>query len=517
MNKRAVLHLVSFMTLVVGLSIVGCALVSLLCGDARAVQLAFLESGGLAVALSLACVLLTRGDVNLARRDGFGVVTIGWILVAGVGALPYLFSGAIPNVVPAIFETVSGFTTTGSSVVADVESLPRGILFWRALTHWYGGMGVLVLCVAILPFLGVGGMQVYRAEMPGPFKDRLTPQIATTAKLLWGVYLLLTLAETLLLKWIGGMGWFDAVCHSFATVATGGFSTRNASLGAYDSAAIDVIATVFMFLAGVNFSLHHLALTRKPGCYFKDPEFRAYALLLLGGGLFLTFNAWAAGAASLGRCLPPIIFIMSAIWRCIWRSLLISAASVPEPLAMRCLRDAFFTGTSVMTTTGFCTADFDRWPDASRFVLLLMMFIGACAGSTGGGMKVVRVMVVVKSVLREIKVFMRPTAAIQVKLGGRPVEPDTVSHIGAFFMIFVIVFALASFLMTFYTGDLETATSSVIASLGNVGPGLNAVGPTQNYGAIPHGGQAVLIVCMLLGRLELYTVLMLFMPGLWKR
>ena len=344
-------------------------------------------------------------------------------------------------------------------------------------------MGVLVLCVAILPFLGVGGMQVYRAEMPGPFKDRLTPQIATTAKLLWGVYLLLTLAETLLLKWIGGMGWFDAVCHSFATVATGGFSTRNASLGAYDSAAIDVIATVFMFLAGVNFSLHHLALTRKPGCYFKDPEFRAYALLLLGGGLFLTFNAWAAGAASLGRC----------------------------------LRDAFFTGTSVMTTTGFCTADFDRWPDASRFVLLLMMFIGACAGSTGGGMKVVRVMVVVKSVLREIKVFMRPTAAIKVKLGSKPVEPDTVSHIGAFIMIFVIVFALASFLMTFYTGDLETATSSVIASLGNVGPGLNAVGPTQNYGAIPHGGQAVLIVCMLLGRLELYTVLMLFMPGLWKR
>ena len=349
MNKRAVLHLVSFMTLVVGLSIVGCALVSLLCGDARAVQLAFLESGGLAVALSLACVLLTRGDVNLARRDGFGVVTIGWILVAGVGALPYLFSGAIPNVVPAIFETVSGFTTTGSSVVADVESLPRGILFWRALTHWYGGMGVLVLCVAILPFLGVGGMQVYRAEMPGPFKDRLTPQIATTAKLLWGVYLLLTLAETLLLKWIGGMGWFDAVCHSFATVATGGFSTRNASLGAYDSAAIDVIATVFMFLAGVNFSLHHLALTRKPGCYFKDPEFRAYALLLLGGGLFLTFNAWAAGAASLGRC----------------------------------LRDAFFTGTSVMTTTGFCTADFDRWPDASRFVLLLMMFIGGGSSLPG--------------------------------------------------------------------------------------------------------------------------------------
>lgn len=483
MNKRAVIHLVSLMTLVVGLTILACALVSRVCGDPSAVQFAFVKSGALVAVLSLAGTWFTRGGVALARRDGFGVVTIGWLLVACVGALPYLFSGAIPEFIPAVFETVSGFTTTGSSVVADVESLPRGILFWRALTHWYGGMGVLVLCVAILPFLGVGGMQVYRAEMPGPFKDRLTPQIATTAKLLWGVYLLLTLLETLLLKWVGGMGWFDAVCHAFSTIATGGFSTRNASLGAYDSAAIDVIATVFMFLGGVNFSLHHLALTRKPGCYFKDPEFRAYCLILLGCGLFLTFNAWGAGTASLGRC----------------------------------LRDAFFTGTSAMTTTGFCTADFDRWPDASRLMLMMMMFIGACAGSTGGGMKVVRVMVVVKSVLREIKVFMRPTVAIKVKLGSKPVEPDTVSHIGAFFMIYVLVFALASFLMTFYTGDLETATSSVIASIGNVGPGLNAVGPTQNYGAIPHGGQAVLIACMLLGRLELYTVLMLFMPGLWKR
>jgi trk system potassium uptake protein TrkH len=483
MNKRAVLHLVSFMTLVVGITMLACAVVSLLCGDGRVVQSAFVKSGALVVALSLVCVLLTRGGVNLARRDGFGVVTIGWILVAGVGALPYLFSGAIPNVVPAIFETVSGFTTTGSSVVADVESLPRGILFWRALTHWYGGMGVLVLCVAILPFLGVGGMQVYRAEVPGPFKDRLTPQIATTAKLLWGVYLLLTLVETLLLKWVGGMGWFDAVCHSFSTIATGGFSTRNASLGAYNSATIDIIATIFMFISGVNFSLHYLALTRKPGCYFKDPEFKAYFLLLAAASCFVAFNTWAAGAASLARC----------------------------------FRDAFFTSTSVMTTTGFCTADYDLWPDASRFVLMMLMFIGACAGSTGGGMKVVRVMVVVKSVLREIKVFMRPAATIKVKLGNKPVEPDIVSHIGAFFMIFVLVFALASFLMTFYTGDLETATSSVIASLGNVGPGLNAVGPTQNYGAIPHGGQAVLIVCMLLGRLELYTVLMLFMPGLWKR
>lgn len=484
MNKRAVLHLVSLMTLVMGLAILVCALVSRVCGDGVTVQLAFLKAGGLAVVLSLACAGLTRGNTALARRDGFGVVTIGWLLVAAVGALPYRFSGAIPDLIPALFETVSGFTTTGSTVIADVESLPRGILFWRALTQWFGGMGVLVLCVAILPFLGVGGMQVYRAEMPGPFKDRLAPQIATTAKLLWGVYLLLTLVETLLLKGAGDMGWFDATCHAFSTISTGGFSTRNASLGAYNSTTIHAIVTAFMFLAGVNFSLHYLAFTRRPGCYFKDPELRAYVLLLLAGGLFLAFNVW-------------------------------------DPMAGRafryCLRDAFFTGTSILTTSGFCTTDYDRWPDASRFVLVMMMFIGGCAGSTSGGMKVIRVMIVAKSILREIKVFMRPTIAIQVKVGGKPVEPGTVSHIAAFFMVFVLVFALASFLMTFFTDNLVTATSSVIASLGNIGPGLDAVGPTQHYGALPPGGQLILTACMLLGRLELYTMLMLFMPGLWKR
>ena len=482
MNFKPVFHVIAWLLGVVGLLMGACGLVSWLHGEPAAAWTALAYSGAGTLAVAVALWILTRNDQELSRRDGLGVVTFGWLCAGLAGAAPFVLSGVVASPVAAVFEAVSGMTTTGASVIPVLEGVPKGILLWRALTQFIGGMGVLILVVAILPFAGAGGMQLFRAEMPGPTKDRIEPRVASTAKMLWGVYVLLVVVLVGLLR-LCGMDWFDAVCHSFATVATGGFSTRNASLGAYDSAAIDVIATVFMFLAGVNFSLHHLALTRKPGCYFKDPEFRAYALLLLGGGLFLTFNAWAAGAASLGRC----------------------------------LRDAFFTGTSVMTTTGFCTADFDRWPDASRFVLLLMMFIGACAGSTGGGMKVVRVMVVVKSVLREIKVFMRPTAAIKVKLGSKPVEPDTVSHIGAFFMIFVIVFALASFLMTFYTGDLETATSSVIASLGNVGPGLNAVGPTQNYGAIPHGGQAVLIVCMLLGRLELYTVLMLFMPGLWKR
>lgn len=483
MNKRAVFHLVAYMTFVIGLAIMACAAVSWYYGDTVAVINAFIHSGAITIAVSGLVGVLTHGDINLSRRDGFGVVTIGWLSAALFGALPYIFSGVILHPVSAVFETISGFTTTGASVLTDLEALPRGILFWRALTHWFGGMGVLVLCVAILPFLGVGGMQLYRAEMPGPSKDRLTPRITTTAKLLWGVYALLTAAEALLLRYVGKMDWFDSLCHTFATMATGGFSTRSASVGAYNSVAVDMIVMLFMFMAGINFSLHYYALTGRPGRYFKDPECRAYFLFLAGCGLFITFNIWASGYAAFTRC----------------------------------LRDAFFTGTSILTTTGFCTADFDRWPDASRLLLVLMMFVGGCAGSTGGGMKIVRVMIMFKKIIRETKLFMRPSAVLQIKLGKNSVDQEIISHISAFFTIFILVFGLCSYLMTFFTPNLETATTSVIATLGNIGPGLNAVGATQNYAAIPAAGQGILVVCMLLGRLELYTVLILFFPGFWKR
>lgn len=483
MNKRAVFHLVSYMTLVIGIAIVGCAGVSWFYDEPMRIRLSLLESGLIAIGCAAIVGIITKGDVNLSRRDGFGVVTFGWISATLFGALPYILSGVIPHPVSAIFETMSGFTTTGASVLNDLENIPRGILFWRALTHWFGGMGVLVLCVAILPFLGVGGMQIYRAEMPGPSKDRLTPRITTTAKLLWGVYALLTLVEALLLKFVGGMGWFDALCHTFATMATGGFSTHAASIGAFDSAAVDAIITVFMFLAGINFSLHYYALTGKPKRYFQDPEFRVYLFFLLGATVFITWNVWSAGFAPLGRS----------------------------------FRDAAFTATSILTTTGFCTADFDSWPDASRLLLVIMMFVGGCAGSTGGGMKIMRVFIMFKKMVREMKLFMRPSSVIQMKLGGKPVEQEIISHISAFFAIFVLIFTLGSFIMTFFTPDLETAATSVIATLGNIGPGLNAVGATQNYAAISPLGQGILTCFMLLGRLELYTVLILFLPSFWKR
>ena len=328
MNKRAVFHLVSYMTLVIGVSMLLCAIVSWIYAEPMKVRMSLVESGLIAVGCAGLVGVLTRGDINLSRRDGFGVVTFGWISATIFGALPYIFSGVIPHPVAAIFETMSGFTTTGASVLPfpgseyqSFDAVPHSIHFWRALTHWFGGMGVLVLCVAILPFLGVGGMQIYRAEVPGPSKDRLTPRITTTAKLLWGVYALFTLIETLLLKFAGGMNWFDALCHTFGTMATGGFSTQGASVGAYDSAVIDAIITVFMFLAGVNFSLHYHALTGKPGRYFKDPEFRFYLFLILGVTAFITFNVWSHDISTFGRS----------------------------------FRDAAFTTVSIITTTGFCT------------------------------------------------------------------------------------------------------------------------------------------------------------------
>jgi len=488
MNKRYVFNVVALMTLVIGTAMGLVGILSWYWGDPPLVLNALFGAAAATIAPAGLLWFLTRGEINLSRRDGFGVVTFGWIFAALFGSLPYIFSGVIPSPVAAVFETLSGFTTTGASVLPNaayqtIEAVPRGILFWRALTHWFGGMGVLVLCVAILPFLGVGGMQIYRAEMPGPSKDRLTPRITTTAKLLWGVYGLLTLIEILLLKFAGGMNWFDSFCHTFATMATGGFSTRTASVGAYNSVVIDTIIIVFMFLAGVNFSLHYYALTGKPQRYFKDSEFRLYLFLVLAAGLFITFSVWG-----------PVYHSFT-----------------------RALRDSFFQVVSIITTTGFVTADFDKWPNYTRILLVLLMFVGGCAGSTGGGMKVVRIAVVFKKMLVEIRSFMRPQAVMQVKLGEETVEPSAVANISAFFGIFILVFAAASFLMTFFTPDLVTASTSVIATLGNIGPGLAAVGATQNYDAVPATGQGILIVCMLLGRLELYTVLILFLPEFWKR
>lgn len=482
MNPRTVIHVICYLLGVVSLTMLGGAAISWGYGESGAMR-SLLLSGGISLASAGVCWWLTRGGtIDLSRRDGFAIATFGWVGVSVFGALPYLLSGLIAHPVPAVFEAMSGFTTTGASVLSDLEEVPRGLLFWRAMTHFYGGMGVLVLCVAILPFLKVGGMNIYSAEVPGPTKDRLTPRISATAKLLWGVYLLFCVAETVLLMF-GGMSLFDAWCHTCATMATGGFSPRTASVGAYNSVYIDVVIIVFMFLAGTNFALHLKLLSGRPLGMLRDAEWRFYFLLWLGACLALTFNVWGSTYESFGHS----------------------------------LRVAFFQGTSILTTTGFVTADFNRWPEMSRLLLVLLMFVGGCAGSTGGGVKNVRVLTGIKALLRETFIYMRPSAVKTIRIGGSPVKERTVWNIGSFLLIFVLLFAAGSLAMTFFTPDLVTAASSTIACLGNIGPGLNGVGAAQNYADIPPAGQAVLTVLMLLGRLELYTVLVLVLPGFWKK
>ncbi len=481
MNTRSVAHVISYLVGVTSLAMLAGAGVSFYYGEAFAAK-SLLAAAGISLLSDSLSWFLTRGTIDLSRRAGFGIAVFGWLFVSMFGALPYLFSGVIAGPVAAVFETMSGFTTTGASVLTDLEALPRGILFWRAMTHFFGGMGVLVLCVAILPFLKVGGMQVYRAEVPGPAKDRLTPRISATAKLLWGAYVLFCILQTVLLM-LGGMSLFDSWCHACATMATGGFSSRTASVGAYDSVYLDIVMIVFMFLAGTNFALHLRMFRGKPFGYFRDAEFRFYFLFWLGACLILTFNVWGETYDSFAKS----------------------------------LRVAFFQGTSIMTTTGFVTEDFNRWPAASRVLLVILMFVGGCAGSTGGGVKNIRILTGIKALFRELHIYMRPDIVKTIRIGSNTVKDQTVSNICAFLLIFVLLFAVGSLAMTAFTPDLGTAVSSTIACLGNIGPGLNAVGATENYADIPVAGKSILIVLMLLGRLELYTVLVIFVPSFWMK
>lgn len=443
---------------------------------------AFLLSAVVTFVAGLALFKGCRSQRDLSLRDGFAIVTFSWVFYALFGALPFYFSGAIPSFLNASFETLSGFTTTGATILAEVESLPESLLLWRALTQWFGGMGIIVMSLAILPMLGVGGMQLFKAEVPGPTADRLKPRIQDTAKLLWGVYVLLTAAEVILLM-LGKMSFFESLCHAFATLATGGFSSRNASVAAYDSAYIDGVITLFMFLAGVNFFLHYQALRGRLTEFWKNEEFRVYLWITAGS----------------------ILVLMVLNQGTIYGSLLEN------------LRFSSFQAVSILTTTGFGTADYELWPVFSQYLLVLLMFVGGCAGSTGGGIKVARVLLLFKHAHVQLFRLIHPRAVRLVKLGNRPVDRDVMQSILGFFALYMVVFVAASFLMAAAGMDLISAGASVIATLSNIGPGLGSVGPTDHYGHIAPFGKGVLMFCMLLGRLELFTVLVLFFPTFWRK
>jgi len=445
--------------------------------------LALLLSALFIFTIGIIVLLINKNSTkkDIGKREGFIIVTASWIIISLFGAIPFILSGSIHSYTDAFFETMSGFTTTGASVINNIEAVPKGILFWRSMTHWIGGMGIIVLSLAILPLLGVGGMQLFIAEVPGPTPDKIHPRVAATAKRLWAIYVILTLAETIFLMF-GGMSLFDGLCHAFGTMATGGFSTQNASVANY-SPYIQYIIIVFMVLAGINFTMHYFVLKGMIKKVARDQELRFYLIVL---------------------------FLAAAI---ISVTLILEHILPPGPA----IRHALFQVVSIVTTTGFVSYDYLQWPFFVWFIIVLLMFTGGCAGSTGGGIKMARLLLLFKNSALEMKRQVHPNAIIPVRLNDRPVPQKLVNNVLAFFLIYIIIFSFGSLIMSRFGLDFESSIGSVAATLGNIGPGIGIVGPVSNYAAIPDGGKWFLSFLMLLGRLELFTVLILFTKSFWKR
>ncbi len=475
MNYRGVLFLLGRLLAALGVTLLVPGVVAHLHDESA--RWAFFISAALT---GLSGVVLERvfrqqEEFSFGRREAFLLVTAAWVFAAIAGALPFVIYEGPSFVIDALFESASGFTTTGASIYGDVESLPRSILLWRALTQWLGGMGIIVLGIAVLPKLAVGGMELLQAEAPGPVAEKLTPRIARTAEALWGVYVLLTVIEALLLFALG-LTPLDAVAHAFATMATGGFSTQNGSIASYGSPAVEWVVTVFMVLAGASFALHYHWIRRRWKPIREDRELRLYLGILIGGTVLVTIDL-----------------------------LLRSAAGG----LFEALRLATFQTVSIVTTTGFATADYDQWPHVARTLLWMFMFVGGCAGSTGGSVKVVRLLIVFKKIFADVRRMVQPHAVMPVRLGKMALSDAVVSAVTTFFVLFILLFIAGGFLLTAMGVDPITAFSASAACLGNIGPGFGEVGPTMNYAAIPAPGKGLLAVMMIVGRLELYTVLVL--------
>ena len=482
MHVRVITRFIAILIFFLGLSMAGPLLVAFLFKDKS--MHAILASLIITSLTGLIILVFTRNPESrqLNHRDGLAIVTLGWVIAGLFGTLPYILSGAIPSFTNAYFESISGFTTTGASIIGNIEALPKGILFWRSLTQWLGGMGIIVLSIAILPYLGIGGMQLYKAEVPSPVVDKLKPRISETAKTLWRVYLSFTLIEVILL-FAGGMPLFDAFCHSFCTMPTGGFSSKNISIAYYNSVYFDYVLIIFMLLAGINFSLHYKLIKGDLRIFGKDAECKVFLMLVAAFVLLITFNIYGS----------------------VYNSI------------VQALRHAAFQVSSIITTTGFVSADYEKWPAFSQLILLICMFLGAMAGSTGGGMKTMRVMLLIRHGYQQVFKIIHPHAVTTVKLGGRPVPEDILSSIWGFFILYLGLFVVASLIMTCLGIDLISSIGSVAACIGNIGPGLGMVGPVQNYFNIPLIGKWVLVLCMLLGRPEIYTVIALLAPAYWRK
>lgn len=474
-----IVYIIAKMLGVEGAALLIPAFVAFLYGESDAIQF-------LIVSAVLGAIFFIFGRKRpenkvIYAKEGLVIVGLAWILWSLFGALPFVLTGSIPSYVDAFFETVSGFTTTGSTILTDIEALPKGVAFWRSLTHWIGGMGVLVFVMMLTSLDDEHSMHLMRAEVPGPEADKLVPKARATARILYLMYFVLTAAEVVFLMF-GGMSFYDALLHSFSTAGTGGFSNRNASVAYYDSAYIDGVITVFMILFGVNFNLYFLIRLKNWKDALKNEELHAYLGIIAGAVAIVTVN---------------ILGIYGNI--------------------VHAFRYASFQVASVITTTGFCTADFNLWPELSKVVLLGIMVIGACAGSTGGGIKVSRFLILVKSIKQEVRRMLHPKAVTIVKINGKRVGNDTIRSVYIYFISYILVMMVSILLVSINNFDFATTFSSVLTTLNNVGPGISMVGPVENFHMFSPLSKLVFCMDMLLGRLEIFPYLLLMSPELWRR
>jgi len=493
LNGKIILHLMGLLLLCNGAFMMVAALISVIYKDGVTTSITL--AAIVTMMIGLISMFFTRDHKKEVKpKEGYIIVTFGWLVMSLSGVLPYLFSGAIPDITNAFFETISGYTTTGASILDDIESLPKGILFWRSLTHWIGGMGIIVLAIAILPLLGIGGMQLFAAEAPGPSADKLHPRITDTAKRLWYIYVGYTAAQTLLLK-LAGMNFFDAINHAMATLSTGGFSTKNASLAYWnDQPIIQYIVILFMFLAGSNFVLSYFAFKGKVQRVIKDEEFRFYLGFIVIFSVIATLIVLFQAEPAISDTFPMV-----------------------HGAAESAFRHALFQVLAVVTTTGFVTADFTGWTPFLTIFFFGLMFLGGSAGSTAGGIKVMRHLLIIKNGLLEFKRTLHTNAIIPVRYNNKTVAQHIVYNIIAFFVLYMLLFIIGALVLGFIGLDFESAVGGAATSLGNVGPGLGSLNPLSNFNSLPAFGEWWCGFLMLLGRLELFTVLILFSPYFWRK
>lgn len=480
MNIRLVVNLLGKALAVEGALMLPSLLVSLYYdgGDWLALLLAAMLVSAVGGALAM---LVRPHNDNLRAREGFAAVALIWVFMSMLGALPFYFHGSIPVYTDCFFETVSGFTTTGATILKDVEALPRGLLFWRSFTHWVGGMGVLVLSLALIPHMGARSQHLLKAESTGPAPGKLVPHIGKSSKILYELYLALSIIHFAALL-LCGLDWYDSLIHMFGSAGTGGFSNYNASVGHFQSPAVDAVTATFMLLFGVNFTMYYLLLNKQWRMVLKNEELRLYLGIVAGSVVLIAINI-----------LPSV-----GNW---WEA----------------LRQSYFQVSSIITTTGYSTANFDLWPQLSRTILVVLMLLGACAGSTGGGIKMVRLALLFKAMARQVKQAIRPRSVATIKMDGRPVDEVTISRVLVFFFGYLLIILVAMLIVSVDNFSFETNLTAVLSAVSNIGPGLGAVGPTGNFAGFSILSKWVLSICMLVGRLEIYPILMLFAPSIWRK